>query len=159
MKIGRVYKIVVGQGNDVYIGSTFNQLKYRFRQHKGNYKRWKDGKKRKTTCYDMFDKYGVKNCKMILIKEYECLNRNHLLNYEQLWISKLNCINERSSAGYIIRNSKKTFYKLYDQIYYENNKERKNRKMTCECGSVFVKRNLSRHQKSKKHIRYVELQQ
>lgn len=27
-KIGRVYKIISKQGNEIYIGSTFNELRY-----------------------------------------------------------------------------------------------------------------------------------
>lgn len=38
MVIGRIYKIVSGQGNEYYVGSTFDELRYRFNAHKDSYK-------------------------------------------------------------------------------------------------------------------------
>jgi hypothetical protein len=74
MKIGRIH-IIAGQSNECYVGSTFNELKYRFRTHKSEYSA-------NCACSVklLFDKYGVNNCKLILIKEhrYEVVDRSHL---------------------------------------------------------------------------------
>jgi len=135
MTIGRIYKIVSGQTNECYVGSTFNELKYRFRQHKDDYKKWKDGKHNLVMVYNLFDKYGVKNCPMILIKEYEVEDREHLKVYEQLWINKLKSINKLSAFVIepVLKKKKKEQQKIYreknkgkiaeqDQIYREKNK-------------------------------------
>ncbi len=37
------------------------------------------------------------------------------------------------------------------KAYYERNKERLSEKITCECGVVVIKRNLTRHKKTQKH--------
>ncbi len=115
MKIGRVYKIIAGQSNECNVKSTFNQLKYRFRTHE-------------CECYAnracsvkiLFDKYGVENCKMILIKEYEVVDRFHLDVYEALWIKKLKSINEKEPCGRLLRSQ---YSDLYNKKYKLENKE------------------------------------
>lgn len=118
MKTGRVYKIVVGQSEECYIGSTFDDLKYRFRGHKKSYKSYLNGVRKTVSSVCLFEKYGIENCKIVLIKEYLVDNKNHLRNYESLWISKHRkcCVNKLDSAGYIITKSKRTLLKLYSSI-------------------------------------------
>ena len=57
----------------------------------------------------------------------------------------------------------KEYHKAYDKQYYENNKERIKEyhkaynkvKYTCECGSILTVHNKVRHERSKKHIEYI----
>ena len=135
LKVGRVYKIVSGQGNECYVGSTFNELKYRFRGHKDKF----NSKNETCSVEAMFDKYGVENCKMILIKEYQVIDRKHLSVYETLWIKKLKAINKLEPCGGLLVKEKKRLYaikywlenkeeiaekrKPYQKEYYEENKE------------------------------------
>jgi hypothetical protein len=119
MRIGRVYKIVVGESNDVYIGSTFNELRHRFANHKNDYKKYLNDKHHKISVYDLFDRYGIDNCKMILIKEYECCDDKHLKAYEQLWINKLRPINKNNPFSIKYLSDKQ-----YNKQYYEANKEK-----------------------------------
>ena len=35
----------------------------RLRNHRSYYARWKNGKSNKVMCYNLFDKYGMDNCK------------------------------------------------------------------------------------------------
>ena len=98
LKTGRIYKIVCGLSNDVYVGSTFNELKHRFQGHKDSYKRWKLKKTNsKVSAFDLFDKYDIKNFKIMLIKEYQVCDKHHLSVYEQLWINKTKCVNINSA--------------------------------------------------------------
>jgi len=39
--------------------------------------------------------------------------------------------------------------------YYENNKERMNEKVTCECGCIVSRNNLSQHKKTEKHLKLI----
>lgn len=94
MKIGRVYKIIARQSNECYVGSTFDQLNYRFKGHKASYKNNKG-----CSVNELFDEHGVENCKIMLIKEYEVIDRRHLEVYETLWIKKLRAINKIQPAG------------------------------------------------------------
>ncbi len=92
-KTGRVYKIISTEGNECYVGSTFDTTRSRLNHHKGYYKRYLIHKEHKQlSVYDIFDKYGIENCRLILIKEYEVVDRRHLEVYETLWIKKLKSI-------------------------------------------------------------------
>tara|TARA_R110000823_G_C15772245_1_gene484171 strand:- start:159 stop:743 length:585 start_codon:yes stop_codon:yes gene_type:complete len=99
-----------------YIGSTFNELKQRWTTHKSGYK-----KKRKISIYKYFDKFGIDNFSLKLIKTYDVYRENnkdrkHLEAYEQLWINKLrDCCNEINPFNILWKKDKK--------IYRENNKE------------------------------------
>ena len=122
MTIGRIYKIVSGQTSECYVGSTFSELRYRFRQHKDNYKSWKNGKPNGCTSFDLFDKYGLDNCHMILIKEYEIEDRKHLQMYEQLWINRLKSINKFSA--FVIEPVLKKKIAEQKKKWYEENREK-----------------------------------
>lgn len=119
MRIGRIYKIVSGETNDCYVGLTFSKLKDRYCCHKSAYKRFKnEGKGDYMSVYGMFDKYGIDKCKIILVKEYEVIDRRHLEVYETLWIKKLKAINKvKDTVLYIKKRS--------DADYYQKNKEPK----------------------------------
>jgi len=122
---GTVYKIICSlDENTVYIGSTFNQPRHRWQQHKNNYKRYLDGKERRSvSIYPYFQKYGIENFKIIRIKQYECYREHnkdlkHLHAYEQLWINKTRCVNMISAFSIPI------VAKEYQKKYYENNREK-----------------------------------
>ncbi len=110
MKTGRIYKIISAQGNEIYIGSTFNTLRDRFKCHKRDFNTYKQGKHKYIASFDLFDKYGIDNCSIILIKEYEVCDRIHMEAYEQLWINKLKSINKQS-AFRISKFASKEYYK------------------------------------------------
>lgn len=113
-KTGKVYKIIAQEGNEIYVGSTFGTLSDRFYRHKNNYNSRDEGSGKYISSHDLFEKYGVENCKIILIKEYKVCDRKHLEVYEQLWINKLKPIN---------KNSAFTINKLYLKQYYLENAE------------------------------------
>lgn len=130
--IGRIYKIIAGQTDECYVGSTFNELKYRFKGHKGKYKELKNGKSTKScSSFKLFDKYGIESCKMILIKEYEVVDRKQLEVYETLWIKKLKSNNKTEPCGRFLRKQNKKFYseknmehlKQMKKLYHEKNKD------------------------------------
>lgn len=110
-KIGRIYKIIHTQSNISYIGSTFNTLRDRFYNHKGSYKKWLEGKYNEVAIYPYFKQYGIDQFKMILVKEYEVIDRKHLEAYEQIWINKTKCINKVNSFSI-----KKLYVKHYREI-------------------------------------------
>jgi hypothetical protein len=87
---GRVYIIICNLNPKIfYIGSTFNLLKQRFNKHKSHYK---EGTRCSISKY--FEKYGVENFTMKLLKEYKVIretqkDNKHLCVYETLWINKI----------------------------------------------------------------------
>lgn len=128
MRTGRVYKIVCGQSNECYVGSTFDELKYRFQTHKTKYRQHTS----KCSVVELFDKYGIDNCKMLLIKQYEVIDRRHLEVYETLWIKKLNSINKVEPCGGLLekqyqkqyRKKNEKVLKEYGKQWYRENREK-----------------------------------
>ena len=174
---GRIYKIVCGLSNDVYVGSTIQELKYRFRDHKYDYKQYLKNKKKEVAIYPYFTQYGIENFKIILIKEYDVIDRKHLMIYEALWMYKLKSIN-KNTAFYFkklsqkqYRNTHKENRKMYLEInkekiekqdrerankYYNNNKEKilqkiKEKYECIICNITLTKSNKLRHEQTKKH--------
>jgi hypothetical protein len=118
--IGRVYKIIVNCSNDIYVGSTLQECRARWQDHKIHYNCWKNGTdKKKVSSFDLFEKHGIINCKIIQIKQYEVVDREHLRVYEQLWVNKLKPINKNNPFPIY-----DFFKKLITKMYRENNKEK-----------------------------------
>lgn len=112
---GYVYKIESDCKSICYIGSTIQKLKQRFNEHKSKSKSKSKNSKCAIYKYLVDSNYMFSNgCE--LIEEYEIVDRNHLLAYEQLYINKYRCINEQSA----FQLSKK----LQSKFYYESNKDK-----------------------------------
>jgi hypothetical protein len=139
--IGHVYKIIcVTEPTFCYIGSTLDVLWKRMGTHRRNYNRWIEGKReRKCSCHPYFEKYGIENFKIVLIKSYEVCrehrkDRRHLEAYETLWINrhKGKCCNEKLPIEYLRRERQR--------LYYQDNKAR------------IVERGKENYQKNKAEI-------
>ena len=136
-KTGRIYKIIHNQSNFCYVGSTFNQVRHRWQKHKDSHKYCKH----KCSISKYFDKYGIKNFKCILIKEYSVVDRKHLRAIEQIWINKLNSINKNNSIPFLWMDKK--------QLYYRVN----NKKKISERGKLYRERNRDKIRKKKSEYR------
>ena len=66
---GKIYKIVDVGYNKCYVGSTTEKLSMRMVRHRSDYKRYKNGKINKITSFDLFDTYGIENCKIELVEK------------------------------------------------------------------------------------------
>ena len=125
---GHIYKIICTLDEKFcYIGSTFNRLSKRFEGHRCSYKRWKEGDERACSCYPYFDKYGVENFKIILIKTYEVCrshvkDRKHLEAYETLWINKSKCVNRQVPFNPL--NKHKRYQSITRKMIYINEPEK-----------------------------------
>jgi hypothetical protein len=126
-KIGNVYRIIcLIEPNLNYIGSTFDTLRNRWQNHKSKFLK---NYKKQCCIKPYFEKYGIENFKIILIKEYKVVDKKHLEAYEQLWINKTKCVNEKS-AFTIPFVAKKKYY-LQSKEYmktYKNMEKRIARK-------------------------------
>ena len=74
----KIYKIVDVAYTREYYGSTCQSLSKRFSNHKANYKRYQDGKFNKLSVFDIFNEFGVENCKIELVEAYPCNNKDEL---------------------------------------------------------------------------------
>ncbi len=114
---GKIYKIEpicdYDEG-DIYIGSTSKDyLSQRMTAHKADYNRWKLGLRNHVTSFTLFEKYGIENCRIILI---ECVNANSFdepAKIEAIHIKNLKCINKKIPT----RTQQE-----YDKIYKQSSK-------------------------------------
>ena len=120
--LGKIYKITAKNADegDVYIGSTICKLNERFTKHKY---------RQSCNVKLLFDKYGLDNCYIELIKEFPCETKEQLINEECYFIRTMKSINKRienstieervqSKKEYRQKNKEKT------KEYLEKNKEK-----------------------------------
>jgi len=179
---GKIYMLTSEQTSDVYIGSTKETLEVRFTYHKKHYKGWLEEKP--NYCYvTSFEICKYDDCKIQLIENYPCENRKELEKKEGEYQRMMDCVNKHI-AGRTMKeyyeDNKERIQKINkewrekhkeqtlkkNKEWKENNKEKlkeyiteydKNRpRIKCVCGSEFRKADTKRHQRTQKHIKYIE---
>ena len=183
---GRIYKIepvCEHDENEVYYGSTCQILCKRMDGHRSDYRLWTSGKHNKTSSHELFEKYGVENCKIYLVELYPCETKEELFAREGYYIKNNKCVNK-----HVPGRTRKEHYedtkeilleqrKPYQKEYYKDNKEilsvkvkkyrdankdsaqaysKEYRKIryTCSCGSEISFAHKHDHLKTKKHIEW-----
>ena len=169
---GKIYQITDNAYTKFYIGSTTVSLSKRMTKHREMYKRFLDGKCRKQmNSTDLFEEFGMKNCKIELLETFPCASKEELLKREGYFIRKIPCVNRtilgRSKKEYCMDTKEKKAE--YDKAYRAKNKDRlqeqkkikygKCASYTCPCGSVYNYTNRRHHEKSKKHLTWLETQE
>ena len=122
----KIYKIEAlnGEEGDIYIGSTTKEyLSQRMDTHRSNYKHWLKTNKSSelTTSFSLFDKYGVENCKIILLENVNANCKDELHAKEAFYIKSLSCINKclpivNNEEG---KERKAKYYKINAQHFNE----------------------------------------
>jgi len=87
-----------------YVGSTHKKLQYRLTQHKY------DKKRNRNTTSKLLD---LNNSEIWLLEKCNDSNRKEK---EQLWINKINCVNQNNSKGHKLYSYKN---KKYDKKNYK----------------------------------------
>jgi len=160
---GKIYKIepinILDDG-DIYIGSTSKEyLSQRLTKHRSGYHMWKNDKRKFMTSYLLFDKYGIENCKIILLESFPCKSSDELKSRETFYIKSNKCVNKyipcRTKEEYNIDNKEKIREDIKE--YQIDNKEKikeymkeyrlKNKEKLRE-----YKLNYYQKNKAKKHI-------
>ena len=142
-----------------YVGSSCKRLlSQRMNQHRQHFKQWKNGKYHFVSSFTLFEKFGIENCYIELIELFPCNCNDELRKKEREHIDKIECVN-------IIKKPFRTMEekieddKICKRKYEEKSKEKISiqRKETCECpcGSICRKHEKARHEKSKKHQKYL----
>ena len=130
----KIYKIESHLGDKIYVGSTAKAyLSQRLQQHKYSYQQWKKQRAKKVMVYELFEEYGVDNCKISLIEEYPCNSKDAKNAREGHYIKELNSINKCM----IGRTRQETL-----QVYSKSNKgkERSKKYAQSEKGILTQKR-------------------
>ena len=175
---GKIYKIVADTNEDYdpYIGSTTKEyLSQRMTKHRLHYTQWKKGSKKQSTSSNIFERFGMDNCQIILLENYPCSSNDELVARERYWFDKIkNCnrcrpkISEEEVKEYMKKRyekSKENPNFLKDQYqkkiernpnegkeryekYKEQWKKYSSEKIPCEiCEKCITKGNMSRHKK------------
>lgn len=123
-KQGKIYKITDRNFTECYIGSTTQQLSVRFGGHKRDYKCYQATSKR-ITSFDLFDKFGVENCQILLIETYPCNTKDELRAREAHHIKNTKCVNKCIPGRTVKEYAQEYYVKNKDTIkaYQEQNKE------------------------------------
>jgi len=96
-KLGKIYKIMSNQTNQIYVGSTTKKhLSDRMYYHRAKFRNWLD---KKGCYYSSFELFEFPDVKIILIESYPCDNRDQLRMREQFHIDKNRdiCVNIRNA--------------------------------------------------------------
>lgn len=143
----KIYQIVCNETGEVYFGKTIQTLQERLRCHK---------KDLKCACKQIIlrNKYRIEQINLTFDEEEsKILERYYIETYE--------CVNEvipgRTKKEYYEAH-KEEISKYYKERYGENKEEineKKKVKYTCECGSTLTLQHKARHEKSQKHIDYI----
>ena len=177
-KNGKVYRIWTLLSNEIYIGSTADTLSNRFGKHRRQYKGWLRNKKKYMTSFELFEKFGVENCKIDLEHNFPCNSRAEL-NAEEGRVQRMhkdilvnNKIAGRTKKEYYADNKEhiggqhKQYYiehkeHLAEQHkqYQDKNKEHLSKhykqKFSCECGGKYTPSSKSRHINTAKHQKFI----
>lgn len=129
MFIGYIYKISSPQTEEVYIGSTTREIRFRLSEHRNKFKMYLDKRYGFTTSFNLIQHHDHV---IEILATVQCADLNQLYLLEKQYIKMTpNCCNK------IIHN--------------ENN-----RILECPCGGHFTKYRKHKHLKSLKHREYIE---
>ena len=135
---GQIYKITCETGK-IYIGSTVKKLNQRLCEHKN----------KSNNCVT---KHFI-NPKIELIELYPCKTKNELLWRERAWFDTTPCVN--NNRPITTPEERKALISEKDKIYWEKTKAERNKKIDCECGGKYCRRNKLEHYDTLKHKKYL----
>jgi hypothetical protein len=129
--IARIYKIVNNVNEEIYIGSTKNELRVRFQQHKNVIN---TDAFRHLRLYQLMNEIGKDKFRIIEMLKFLCEDKAEQLRKEQEFIDDLKpTLNKSNACGFNFESSRK-----YKRIYYQEHKQekkeydKKNREMNKE---------------------------
>lgn len=147
---GKVYKIEPicdHEEGEIYIGSTAEEyLSDRMKTHISGYSRWLNGTPQLTKSYEIFDKYGLENCTIVLLENVQACSRDELELREAYYIQNVKCLN-KNIPGRQIQLGKVAYNKLYrmENLAYLQNQSKeyyaKNKNTVIERATKFNREN------------------
>jgi hypothetical protein len=154
--------------SDIYVGSSCNFTKRKW-DHKSKCNN-ENSKDHHSYVYEFIRQNGgFENWDMIIVEKYPTTDKSNLHTRERHWIETLQStlnkqIPTQTKKEHYVKNidkikktQKEYCLKNIDKIkktkkeHYVKNIDKIKEKITCECGSIVNKNNLSRHKKTKKH--------
>ena len=121
----KVYKIVNDIDDIIYIGSTKQRLTQRWNEHKNDYKR-KNKRKNQIASSILFEKYGVDNCHIVLIFEYDVTNKEQQLKCERKHYDELKEFVVNKNRPFLTEEERKQYKKEESKQNYLKKKMKLN---------------------------------
>lgn len=145
-KLDCVNKHIMGRTNKEYREDNEERIKQHKKQYyKDNSERTKQNSKQ----YYEDNREKVKQHK----KQYAQDNKERIKQYKKQYREDNKEKLKRNRKQYCEDNKERI--KQYAKQYSIDNKERLREKMKCECGSTITRKSLSKHKKSKKHLKFI----
>lgn len=167
----KIYRIIPSNGGDegdVYYGSTEQHLLCsRMSCHRNDYKMWQRAEHHLITVFEIFEKYGLENCKIELVEEFKyAISDDDLRRAEGQYILNNKCVNSANPTPVT-----KEEYNKRSKDYYKNvictdpeklsklrnvakeflKKKEEEGPIQCACGEAYHYKHKSRHMSSNKH--------
>ena len=161
---GRIYQIVSDNYDKVYVGSTKLTLQGRLHQHERDFKRYQ---KDKYNFVSSFLILGKGDYRIELIEEFDCSSKQELLDRENQYIKKIDCVNMKdiSMTSCPVEDYNLDIEKLNEEYKIKREqfmrrfiKYSVNRKITCDCGKILKIKSLYLHFRSVRHKEYMAKQ-
>ena len=176
---GKIYKIVCNITGEEYYGSTIQTLEERLAVHKSIKVKCRSNKILEKNDYkiELIKDYPCNNVWELEEEEAKYIRNNKCINkqiphrtyqeryednkvYFQQYQKNYREENKAKLKEYEKNRKNKKERKEQRKKYREDNKEKlykqKKERVSCECGSIVNRGELSRHRKSKKHIKLLE---
>ena len=154
---GQIYKIWDISFTKCYIGSSVQPLCKRFQKHKSDYKKFLNGECHYVSVFEIFNEFGVENCKIFWEEDYPCNSKKELEKREGEIQKTNDCVNKviagRSSRERYEENKETILSK--NTIYYANNKDKimeqrkKHREENAEEMKLRNKKNYEAHREER----------
>ncbi len=145
-KTGYIYKLVCSETGDCYYGSTRNDPVYRYKQHLKEDNCCSSKCLKEPTMHILEIKEGISKLNLELIEKHYILNNT--------------CINKivtRRKQKERYNHKKKSNPNYLKELYQKNGGIMRNlrTRKKCECGGVYIQRNLKNHLRTEKHKKYI----
>ena len=138
---GKIYKLVNNVDDEIYIGSTINELRKRKQGHKNDMSRYGGSR-----VYQHFNMIGFTNVEIVLIENYPCSSKHELHARERYWIDELKPL----LNTHIPMMTPKEYRELHKEEahkYYINNKD----KISRQGKELYLKNRQQRLEYQKKY--------
>ena len=122
----KIYQITDIVYSKCYIGSTTEELSQRMARHRLDYNRFLNGNYNHVSSFDIFNEFGIKNCKIVLVEYFKCETLQELRKKEGEHIKNTECVNKlvagRSVKEYYVDN--KEIIQEHKKEYREQNRDK-----------------------------------
>ena len=157
---GQIYKIVDKGFNKCYIGSTVQKLSCRMAGHRRDYDRYLSGSHPyKNSIFNLFDEFGVDNCKIVWIEDYPCSSKKELEAREGKYQKEIECVNKviagRTLEEYY-QDNKEKINKANQEYYFKNREKTIARQLENYHNNKEVKKELNKERNKKYRIEHLD---